>query len=339
MSEIVGLPLSLVPVLAFLAALFFLESYRLVRFRAVLEAILAGAVAAAACFLLARWLIGRGLVDAGVYARVAAPAIEEAAKAVFVVVLIRREWVGFMVDAAIFGFAIGAGFALVENVYFLTAVEDPSPLLWCVRGFGTAVMHGGATAIVAIVSKALSDLRRSERLWVFLPGFCLAAATHAAFNQFALPPLLETLVVMIAFPALIAVVFSRSERLLQGWLEVGFGSDVELLEMIKSGELKDTKVGEYLLSLQSRFPREVLGDMLSYLQLRVELALKAKAILIVQKAGMEPAKDPEIGDRFKELRYLERSLGVTGKLALSPFLHTSTRDLWQLHMLQENAAA
>ena len=40
-------------------------------------------------------------------------------KALIVVVLIRTHRIGFLVDAAILGFAVGTGFALVENLYYL----------------------------------------------------------------------------------------------------------------------------------------------------------------------------------------------------------------------------
>jgi hypothetical protein len=30
---------------------------------------------------------------------------------------------------------------------------------------------------------------------------------------------------------------------------------------------------------------------------------------------------------------LEKNIGKTGKLAIAPFLHTGSRDLWQLHLL------
>ena len=41
---------------------------------------------------------------------------------------------------------------------------------------------------------------------------------------------------------------------------------------------------------------------------------------------------------FDEMRYLEKSIGRTGMLALHPFIHSSTRDLWQLNMLEEGKA-
>jgi hypothetical protein len=38
--------------------------------------------------------------------------------------------------------------------------------------------------------------------------------------------------------------------------------------------------------------------------------------------------------KLTELRYLEKSIGKTGLIALHPFLHTSTRDRWQLTVLE-----
>ena len=40
-------------------------------------------------------------------------------------------------------------------------------------------------------------------------------------------------------------------------------------------------------------------------------------------------------EKFQELRTLAKNIGQTGKLALLPFLHTSDKELWQLHMLTE----
>ena len=40
-------------------------------------------------------------------------------------------------------------------------------------------------------------------------------------------------------------------------------------------------------------------------------------------------------EKFAELRYLESSIGRTGRLALQPLLRMSHKDLWQLYMLRE----
>ena len=75
--------------------------------------------------------------------------------------------------------------------------------------------------------------------------------------------------------------------------------------------------------------------MMCLLRLRAELAIRAKGILMLREAGFEAAPDPAVKDKFAELRYLEKSIGRTGMVAIHPFLHTSTRDLWQLNLLNE----
>ena len=338
MHEFVRVLLSLAPVFLYLVALFALDSFRLVRAGNLVRAIVTGSVIAVGCLLLARWVIASGLCDSTTYMRFIAPPLEEAAKGLVIVYLIRTRRIGFMVDSAILGFATGAGFATVENVHYLSAVSDANLLLWGVRGFGTALLHGGATAIMGIVSKLLADLRGSERPLVFLPGLGIAMVSHFLFNSFYLSPLVFTLVLVSTFPLLIFAVFARSERLLRDWLEVGLGSDVDLLDMLRSGEVKDTRVGRYVRALRDRFPGEVLADMLCYLQMSVELKIKAKGRLLMKEAGFTPAPDPAIGDLLHELTFLERSIGPTGKLALAPFLHWSPRDLWGLRALKESAS-
>jgi len=339
MHQLVKVALSLVPVVLFLLALFALDSFKLVRPSSVGRAIAAGAVAAFACFALAWWLIRAGFVGVPAYSRFLAPLVEETAKVLFVAYLVRTRRVGFMVDAAILGFATGAGFALVENLYYLWTLSEPNLLLWGIRGFGTAVLHGSTTAIAGIVSKLLGDVRPNGGPGIFLPGLAIAALAHGLFNlsQLYLSPIVFTAVLVAAFPPLVFEVFSRSERMLRGWLDVGFGSDVELLDMLRSGEVRDTRVGQYLRSLRDRFPGEVIADMLCYLEIMVELSIKAKGRLLMKEAGFPPPPDPVIPARLEELAFLEKSIGVTGKLAISPFVSRTSRDLWQLEMLKERA--
>ena len=70
--------------------------------------------------------------------------------------------IGFLVDAAIYGFAVGAGFALAENLYYLHLAAEAGMGTWIVRGFGTALMHGGTTALFAVMGLARSSARRTQ---------------------------------------------------------------------------------------------------------------------------------------------------------------------------------
>jgi len=132
---------------------------------------------------------------------------------------------------------------------------------------------------------------------------------------------------------LVAAVFERSERSTREWLGAGLDVDVELLEQILSGEIRHSHAGEYLDSLRTRFPGPVVADMLCYLQIYLELALRAKGMIIARAAGIDLPPDPSVRANFDEMRFLERSIGPTGKLAVHPLLRTGGRELWQLTML------
>jgi len=326
---------SVLPVFFFLTALVFIDSYKLVRLRTILVSILTGAAVAAVCYVACSGLLEALNLELKPYSRYVAPLVEETLKAVFLVYLIRTSKVGFLVDAAIHGFAIGAGFGFIENIYYLQSVPEASLGTWIVRGFGTAIMHGGATAIFGMVSKSLYDRAAPGRLHLFLPGLGLAYALHSLFNHFVLPPLLSTASLIIVFPLVIVLVFHQSEQATREWLGVGFDTDQELLKLITSREFATTNVGRYLYALKTRFPGEVIADMLCLLRLHVELSIRAKGILMMREAGFRVAPDPEVKAKFEELRYLEKSIGTTGLLAIDPFLHTSSRDLWQLNLLDQ----
>jgi RsiW-degrading membrane proteinase PrsW (M82 family) len=323
------------PVLLFLLALISLDSYKLVRLQRIISAILLGAVAAAASYAVNAVMLPRLALDFAAYARYVAPIVEETAKALVVIYFIRSGRTGFLVDASIIGFAVGTGFALIENVYYLQSAADPRVIVWVIRGFGTAVMHGGTTTIFAITSQLLAERKSPKQLNIFVPGLCAAVLIHSVFNHLFISPVFSTLVILLVLPPLIFLVFGKSEASLQSWLEVGFDADTELLELIYSGRLSESKVGKYLQSLRERFSGEVVADLLCYLRIHVELSLRAKGILMMREGGFDVQPDEETRARLAELRYLEGSIGVVGKLAMSPFLHLSGKELWQLYMLQD----
>ncbi len=327
--------LSIAPVIVFLLGLIYLDSFKLVRLSSVIRSILAGVGVALICLLVNSQLLKLLALDQTDFSRYVAPAVEESFKALFIIFLITRKRIGFSVDAAIHGFAVGAGFALVENLYYLVALQETNPVLFAIRGFGTAVMHGGATAIFAIAAKTLADRLGSSHVAAYLPGILLTYLLHSAYNHFPFTPLVTTILILILAPLGVIIVFQRSEATTRNWLGVGLDADAEMLESILSGEISDSKVGKYLESLKSRFAGEAIADMLCLLRIQLELSLQAKGILLMREAGIKVGVDPQVKERFEELQYLEESIGTTGKLALSPVLSRSARDLWQLYFLKE----
>ncbi|MEP7069038.1 MAG: PrsW family glutamic-type intramembrane protease [Usitatibacter sp.] len=323
----------LAPVLSFLGVLLYLDSYKLVKLRMVVAMLAYGALVAGATYAMNGAILTRYPIDFATFTRYVAPFVEELFKGLAIVFLIRANRIGFLVDAAIFGFAIGTGFAAMENLVYLEQAPTAGMGTWIARGFGTAIMHGGATAIVAVMGLAMVERRGRGTPDAFLPGFAIAVVLHSAFNHFFLSPFLSTLGIVVVMPPLLLFVFERSEQSIGAWLGKGFDADAEMLELINSGRFPDSPVGRYLHSLKDRFKGAVVADLLCYLRLYTELALRAKGILLMRENGFEVPVDDATREKFAEMRYLEGSIGRTGIIALQPMLHMSHKDLWQLYML------
>ncbi len=332
-----SIAIALLPVVGFLAALYTMDSFKLVPVRSVLGSVAAGSAAA----LISLWVwnaLNLGFPSewgARFVAPYDAPLIEELLKSTVLVALIARGRIGFLVDAAVHGFAVGTGFALVENVIYLNAFGTASWTLWLVRGLGTAMLHGGATAIFGILSRTLSDRYPRRPIAVFVPGLLAAVVIHFGFNQLPLPPMILTAVIMLVLPLLLVVVFDRGERATREWMGAGMDLDFEVLQLVSSEHFTLTRFGQYLLELSARFPGAVVADMYCLLRLELELSVHARAMIMARDAGLELNADADLDASLAEREYLRRSIGRAGLLALLPLQVTSHRDTWHRELLKQ----
>lgn len=326
--------LALLPVIVFLVVLLLVDSFKLVPTTTLVKALLAGALAALLAGLLHQWIAAGGM-SPQTLARYVAPVVEESLKTAFVFYFLSRRQIGFLVDAAIVGFAIGAGFAVVENLDYLRHIDGGSYLLWSVRGFGTAVLHATTTAIVGMVAKALLDRSPDRGWWAVLPGLLAAVLLHALYNHALVSPVLAAALLVVGMPLTVLAVFSRSEHMTREWVGEGLDLDVELLTLVRTPQFSGTRLGRYLHELRARFPGPVVADMFCLLQLDLELAIRAKGMLMAREAGLELPGDDTLTARLAERDYLERSIGRTGLMALRPLQVTGDRDRWHKYLLEQ----
>lgn len=332
MDFVIRIIVSLVPVVVFLLTLNYLDSFSLVRPRNLTVALLVGVGVAVVSLAINDGIMHASGWKRATITRYVAPPIEETLKAVWVAWLIARRRIGFMVDAAIIGFAVGAGFALVENAYYVRVLATHNIVVWIVRGLGTAVMHGGMTAVYGIITRTLVD-RHGGRWTNYLPALGLVIVVHSLFNHFLLSPVVSTVVLHVLLPLILIAAFWESERATRRWLGRQMDVDAELLEIIQSGTMGESRIGRYVEELRRQFEPTIVVDMLCYLRIRTELAISAKGILMMKEAGFKPVAPEGTREKFTELKHLEKSIGVTGRLAMKPLLHQSTNDLWELHQI------
>jgi hypothetical protein len=167
----------------------------------------------------------------------------------------------------------------------------------------------------------------------FIPGLALAIMIHSLFNHLLVPPDIITTIQLIVLPILFWFIYTRSEKALHSWLEMGIDSEFELLDFLLSGSISETKVGEYLTSLKKVFPGTTIVNMICYLRVYLELSICAKGLLLMQQHGYSIEIDDETMSKLEEFKYLDKSIGKTGERALTVIYRTEPKDLWQIFML------
>ncbi len=178
--------LGMTPVALYLSSLVILDSYKLVKMRAIIAAVGAGLGALLVCNYLNGFLLNLTGVDTTSFSRYIAPFTEEIAKAAYVIFLIRTRRIGFMVDAVILGFAIGAGFGILENGFYLHLIPDAKIYSWILRGCGTALMHGSTTAIFGVLAQREFEQGNTKHIVQLLPPLMVAVVLHSFYNHFGL---------------------------------------------------------------------------------------------------------------------------------------------------------
>jgi hypothetical protein len=326
---------SLLPVVTFLVMLHILDGYKLVDLREFTECLVAGMVLAVVSYFTNSRAIGILKYDFATYSRFAAPVAEEFLKAAFMIVLFARNRIGFMIDAAIMGFAIGAGFALSENLYYLYEFPSGANMgVWIVRGFGTAIMHGGATAIFGVMGQGLTERRAIINPLMLLPGLAVAVVVHGVYNYFQSSALLAAVVMLVTVPTILFFVFAKSEHGIHSWLLHDYESHEHLLKDIEDGEFTHSEAGRFILDLSNRFDPEVVAELFSYIRLHTELAVRADKVSLAHETGEKLADGHALHESFKRLHALEKKIGPAAMLALWPHLHFSRRELWELNELE-----
>jgi protease PrsW len=342
LAQILHWGVALIPVLVLLAVFVWLDAFKLMSLGEILLLLLIGAVGA-----LVAWPISGRLLDTlpigfSLYSRFIAPWIEEAIKAAAIILLFRLNRIGYKLDAIISGFAIGAGFSVIENIFYLTIFPGYGTGTWLVRGFGTAIMHGTTLALLAAIAHEFAERETREALadydfhlmW-FVPGYGVAVALHTAFNQFPDRPMLAMLVAVAVAPLVLIAILNFGTAEAQRWLIAESAEHHAQLEALRAGHWPDGPAGTKVAALAARLDQETCKRIRRYWELQAWLVAEAEKTMIEEAAG-EIVFDPsQIRSALSELAGLRQALGRSTYGALQEILPFSRNDLWELNELKQ----
>ena len=319
---------ALLPVAIYILVVYELDSFSLVSVKNLLLLVLSGMAAALICFGLFS-LTGR-VVPENV-SDYADPVIEELVKAIPLLFMARRKKTVFFIDSVICGAAVGGGFSLLENVFYLVLGDSLGFGTALFRGLEVALIHMGCSAIISVALMFAVRLTERVRSGLAVKGgdtlmavflFIVSPVLHILHNSLHANPIIQFVIVFGSMALLLIWIYQYDGDMIHRWLDRGLDKQVSLLMSIKEGELGDTKTGRFLMSVKENFPSEVFFDLICYVQLYVELSVAAKSRFMMREAGMDvPIEEHERElylSQYREFKSLEKSLGKTARMTIAP---------------------
>ena len=324
---------ALLPVVIYIFVVYKIDHFSLISVKNLFLQVLCGMVAALVCFGLFE-LTGQILSES--QSEFFNPVMEEIIKAIPLLWLATRKKIVFFIDSVICGAAVGGGFSILENIFYLLlgdGITGIGTVLF--RGLEVALIHMGCSAIVAaglmliirLVERSRSrlGLKRSDiAMSVFL--LLEAPVLHVCHNAFHFNPLMQFIFVFGTMGGLLMWTYYYDVDMIHRWLDKGLDKQLSLLDSIKNGHLDDTPTGVFLESVKDAFPAEDFFDIICYVQLNVELNVAAKSRVMIRESGLErdlPLSDEEkelIMAQYTEYKILEKNLGKAARMTIAPIV-------------------
>jgi len=321
---------ALLPALVYIFLVYKLDNFSLLSVKRLLLLLVLGMLTALASFGLFQLLEGPVSDSLSEYLY---PVLEELVKALPLLVLARRKRMVFFIDSVICGAAVGCGFSLLENVFYLLLGETLGFGTVLFRGLEVALIHMGCSAIFA--AALMFAVRLAERrhaglsvkrsdVWMTVFLFFAAPALHVLHNTFHTNPIIQFTTVFGAMAGLLFWIYNYDGDMIHRWLDKGLDKQVSLLKAIHAGEFGDTQTGKFLMSLKENFPAEVFFDLICFVQLYNELTLAARSRFMMREAGLDLPLENEQKEiylsQYKEFTLLEKRLGKTARMAVAPIV-------------------
>jgi RsiW-degrading membrane proteinase PrsW (M82 family) len=263
-----------------------------------------------------------------------APFVEEVFKSLILVYLVRRANFTYFVDGAIYGFASGIGFAVIENLRYITLYPDQALTLILMRDFSTALMHGTATGLTGVALGRFQLARGRRGVLPLLVGWVGAMTLHYTFNNIAIstlePTLAEWLLVVIGMSgvALTALIILWGLREEKQWLREELGEKLHVSSEEASIVQHMGDLDELLAPIEKRFGKEKRKQVATFLHLEAQLGLKQEAEDKSTNPAQRMALAAQVAQAEKELDGERRRVGLYVMSFVRAIMPPADWSLW-----------
>lgn len=319
---------ALLPVAIYILVVYELDSFSLLSIKKILLLVGCGIVAALVCYGLF-WVLDGFLSER--VSEILYPFLEELIKALPLLVLARKKRIVFFIDSVICGAAVGGGFSILENIFYLVLGGPMGMGTVLFRGLEVALIHMGCTALMSASFMFIVRLEERAKGHLSIKRADIAMAVllllapiviHILHNALHFNPFIQFFFLFSAMAGLLVWTYQYDGDMIHRWLDRGLDKQVSLLQSIKEGQLGETKTGEFLMSVKEKFPPEVFFDVICFVQLNVELSVAAKSRFMMREAGLTlPLEKEQVEtylSQFEEFKILEKGLGKSARMTIAP---------------------
>lgn len=162
-----------------------LEPIGIVRREIVLMSFVWGALAFVIAWGIEIYELNTGQTDTMELALANAPILEEFLKLSFLIVIYHFTLARYSGDGLVYGFAVGSGFAIMENLDYILMASDGVLSLALGRIVSAGMFHGSLAAIIGAAVCRVIFYRRLFTYPYFVFLFLFAVLAHQWFNIFA----------------------------------------------------------------------------------------------------------------------------------------------------------
>jgi RsiW-degrading membrane proteinase PrsW (M82 family) len=318
--------------LAFLLGIWALEIYAQSRWRTIALAMAWGIGAFGLASVFHNALLHYNALNFEQVALLSAPVTEEALKALLIVGLASRLALAYAVDGTAYGFAIGTGFAMAENIDYVFSHPDRALPVALTRALSVSLMHATTTGLVGTAAGSSQYLSHRAQLWRVGLSLMLAMLVHALFNKLVLdlegvPLLVVALAMGLAGTGLIVLLIQRSLKQEQRSLAA------ELAQVTSAGELaaaaNPPQIAQLLARYRGTIDRERAELIRQYVVLQARRGMLLRSAALNQRPDVAAYLQGEIMRAEQQLNALRSSMGLYTWVWLRTVLPSEDSRVWQ----------
>jgi RsiW-degrading membrane proteinase PrsW (M82 family) len=225
-------------------------------------------------------LIKLGWVTRDHVISITAPILEEFLKALILIYLVQRADFNYVVDGAVYGFGAGMGFAIIENLEYITGHPQLALAIAVARVFSTNLVHATASGVIG----AALATRRADKSWLgwlfVVFGYAFSMLFHMGFNTMVSSGTFIIFAVVFGFVGvgIIYMTIKRGLNIQKTW----FAENLNDLNRVTKNEVKALntieKFDELLKPFENQFGKDKTAMVKEMLSQQAQLGIKTKLL-------------------------------------------------------------